>query len=69
MEKLIIDLLRSVVQPSSIAALALLLVIFWMFRFINRLLEADKIKTATLTELAVLLRLLVNRGGYGVEED
>lgn len=63
MERLLVKLLGVIIEPSSISAIALLLVIFWMFRFIGKLLEADKAKTATLTELTVLLRLLLNKGG------
>lgn len=61
MENLIIEILKEIVTPSSIAALALLLVIFWMFKFTNKLIKADKRKTETLAELTVLLQLLVNR--------
>lgn len=60
MEKLIMEVLRAVITPSSVATLALLLVIFWMFKFIGKLVKADKKKTETLIELTVLLRLLVD---------
>lgn len=70
MEKLIIEILGAIITPSSIATLALLLVIFWMFKFISKLVKADKKKMETLTELTVLLRLLVNRrGNTDVEEN
>lgn len=62
MEELIVEILRAVVTPSSIAALALLLVIFWMFKFTSKLIKADKRKTETLAELTVLVRLLVQKG-------
>lgn len=55
-------LLSEVITPSSIAVLALLLVIFWMFKFTSKLIRADKKKTETLVELTTLLKLLVNQG-------
>ena len=61
METVIMEIFRAVVTPSSIAAVALLLVIFWMFKFTSKMVKADKRKTETLAELTVLLRLLVNR--------